>query len=452
MKKRMYYLFLLLWIAGGISLVSCSDDNDIEENGSEIQDPLVDDVEVKVLKDKSYTVEEMADMLFGADGANNDESFADLRQQFLAHNDEMAKEIEDKVGSNGVAMSYRSIEYLYTSVDQHGEPVELSSMVWWGQYWLPFFGWNDLDPNNIYLVEHFTITSNDECPTSSKAKEQVSLGDNLVIMPDYIGYGYTRNRLHPYLNHEVCAQNSIDALYAGYKIFLENSDAKLEDDWGLYVLGASQGGGNALAVHKYLDTHPWMAESWRFQYSYCCAGPYSPELTMRKYLEWGKMSYPCVIPLVVKSMLDSYPNILGKWKEEDFYSSKYCDIKQEVDRMLAEKELDADAINKKMKELIGTKEILIKDLVSEDMMNDNSEMAKAFFECLKKQDLTTGWTPKHLIKLYHGKSDDVVPYENATLLVDNFGKGKVDLFNSSVGGGHIFTCVKWYGTLMVNNW
>ena len=433
-------------------MVSCSDDNDIEENGSEIQDPLVDDVEVKVLKDKSYTVEEMADMLFGADGANNDESFADLRQQFLAHNDEMAKEIEDKVGSNGVAMSYRSIEYLYTSVDQHGEPVELSSMVWWGQYWLPFFGWNDLDPNNIYLVEHFTITSNDECPTSSKAKEQVSLGDNLVIMPDYIGYGYTRNRLHPYLNHEVCAQNSIDALYAGYKIFLENSDAKLEDDWGLYVLGASQGGGNALAVHKYLDTHPWMAESWRFQYSYCCAGPYSPELTMRKYLEWGKMSYPCVIPMVVKSMLDSYPNILGKWKEEDFYSSKYCDIKQEVDRMLAEKELDADAINKKMKELIGTKEILIKDLVSEDMMNANSEMAKAFFECLKKQDLTTGWTPKHLIKLYHGKSDDVVPYENATLLVDNFGKGKVDLFNSSVGGGHIFTCVKWYGTLMVNNW
>jgi hypothetical protein len=50
-------------------------------------------------------------------------------------------------------------------------------------------------------------------------------GDNLLIMPDYKGFGISRELVQPYCNHELCAQNSIDAMKAGYKIFLDTSGA-----------------------------------------------------------------------------------------------------------------------------------------------------------------------------------------------------------------------------------
>lgn len=49
-------------------------------------------------------------------------------------------------------------------------------------------------------------------------------GNALVLMPDYMGYGITKNSIHPYLNHELCAINSVDAFPAGYAVFEQLSD------------------------------------------------------------------------------------------------------------------------------------------------------------------------------------------------------------------------------------
>ncbi len=52
----------------------------------------------------SYTAEEMADKMFGPDGANADD---ELREAFLAKVHEKEAELEEELGANGLALGYR---------------------------------------------------------------------------------------------------------------------------------------------------------------------------------------------------------------------------------------------------------------------------------------------------------------------------------------------------------
>ena len=468
-KDAKYLLLLAMLVAGSMFTVSCSSDDDDESTKSEEKseektldiDKDLENVTYEVVSQEALTPEQMADAVYGPDGANGDEEMQEMRNIFLKKQQEIGEKMAAEMGSNGVAIGYMSYNYKYASVDEKGEPLLLSARVYWGTYWL--FGNHDLDPDYIVLCPHFTIGSDKECPTKKHTLEAAAIvGDNLLIMPDYIGFGFTKERVQPYINHNLCAQNCIDALEAGYKLFKEKTSASLEKDYKLYVIGASQGGGNALAVHKWLDTHPAFADKWRFDYSYCCAGPYDPALTFQKYFQQKKHPYPCVFPFVIKSMMAAYPDILGKWKEEDFYSEDYVSKhKSLMDQLIASKEYDCDAINKKFfewyphtgdKNIKGGKEIYLSDILSDEVQDENSEMYKALFKCLDDNNLTKGWTPTHTIKLYHGEGDDIVPYANAKAVVDAF-PGKTKMFNSGWGtSGHLETCGKWLGTLVINNW
>lgn len=354
---------------------------------------------------------------------------------------------------------YRCFSYTYESVDEVGKPITLSARIMWPKWHLLKV---EEEPNNIMLVPHFTIMGEHECPSYGGSVESLVMsGDRILIMPDYIGYGVTKDRVHPYINQNVCAQNSIDALRAGYKLFKEKAKVTLHKDWRLYVTGMSQGGGNSLAVHKWLDTHDEFAKNWRFEYSYSCAGPYNPKKTIEKYFEQKNLSYPVVLPATVKSMIASHPDILGKWKEEDFYSKSYLEIKAEVDKMISSKEYTSNEINevffkhyphKGEAGISSGKQVKITDVVSDELMNPNSEIYIALMKCLADNDLTTGWTPKHPIYLYHGTADDVVPYENAKAVMNAFPSMASLTDAKGSFNDHLGACAQYMGVMFTNFW
>ncbi len=388
-------------------------------------------------------------MVFGKDGANSNEEMNTLRELYYKNLEAKKAELNEEYGTNACVPGYISYKFYYRSKNLKGEDVTLSGRVAWGTYWL--FGWKNADPDNIYLLEHYTITDNAECPSEDGTTDMsLVTGDNLLIMPDYIGYGLSKTSLHPYLNHEIAATNSIDALEAAYAVWKKYGSGELEDDWKMYVLGASQGASNALAVHKYLDTHEELAKKWRFDYSYCCCGAYNPELTMDKYYEWGKTAYVGALPMTIKSMLASYPDILKGYKEDDFYSEKYLAIKSTIDEMLEKKNANTTELNHKIKDLLGTQEPTLEDMLSKDALDKSSELCKAFFVCLGKNNLLTGWTPTHKIHLYSTDVDEIVPYANALALQEAFGdKVKIEKTCSNT---HVTTCYRWYATLATGNW
>ena len=358
--------------------------------------------------------------------------------------------LKQALGNPDIQIVFRKTSYNYPSTDVNGEPLTLSAAA----FWLGYFAdgvWNDLQPDNICLMEHYTITSDAETPTNAFALEMFITGNTLTIMPDYIGYGVTKDLPHPYLNHDVCAINSIDALTAGYELFKDKGECGMSNGWKLYLAGASQGAANAIAVHKCMDTDPELAAKWNFASSNCSSGPYSPVATIDKYLSDGKVAYPVVFPLVMKTMFDSYPDIMAGFTEEMAYSQNYLDTKAEIDAMLAGKMHNTAAINQVFMEKVrktvdanlAEGEIYLADILSPAMLDKESAICKALYRCLEKNDLTKGWTPVHPMKLHYSPADAVVPQENSHAILEAFGEDIVTLEQSSLPTDHTTTCSLW---------
>ena len=457
MKKLKFLILAVSAIAGMATVASCNK----LRNDDPTDDPI-DGEEVFFEIDPSGTItctaDELEEMVFGPEGSNSDENMEELRKAYReqvkerkAKIEKMLEEEGEDLGANSCVPGYTSYRFYYNSKDINGKDITLSGRVAWGTYWWLYM--RNADPDNIYLLEHYTITDNSECPSEDGTTDMALVtGDNLLIMPDYIGYGATKNMLHPYLNHDIAVQNSMDALEAGYAVWKKYGSGEMEDDWRMYVIGASQGASNALAVHKYLDTHEDIANKWRFDYSYCCCGAYDPKLTMETYYKWGKTAYVGAIPMTIKSMLASYPDIMKGFTEDDFYSEKYLKVKDQIDKALSEKKTNTTDLNHLIKRLLcGSEDQIptLEDMLSKDALDQNSALCKAFFKCLEKNELITGWTPKHEIHLYATDEDEIVPYANTQAVNAAFGS-KVK--NNLCSTGHVLTCERYYSSLATGWW
>ncbi len=391
-----------------------------------------------------YTVDEWADKVFGPDGANSDNDLAELREAFLENARNTEAELDKETGANGLALSIISYGFLYRSKDADGHTRTLSARVGWGRYWL--LGWHNLDPDHIYLYEHPTYTASSECPSEDGSLELgLITNDNLIVMPDGLGYSASGQCTVAYMDRETAARNAIDALEPAMAIFRKYGSGTLEDDWTLRVLGSSDGAANALAIHRYLDTHEDLAGKWRFEYSYCCAGPYDPALTARLWLQKKRVPFPVSVPLLIKSMMARYPDILETYDEEEFYSDKYLAQKASIDEALRLKRTVAEDMNDRIDDALGALAPGLDDFLSADAQNPESDLYKDFLTCLEKNDLTRGWTPKHKIRLYYSPFDYVVPPENTDEVKNAFGDMvEITRNNESV---HSKVRYQWFYTL-----
>ena len=435
MKKNFYLLPVIMLMMS--MFVACNSDGDVDTPPNNGQPA------------KSYEVKSNTQLPMSIFLAGIPEEYAAFKEPLTGAFAMRESALEQVLGTD-IQIGFRKVAYTYPSTDVDGNAITLSAVA----YWLGYFdngAWNDLKPDNICLMEHYTITSDAEAPTNTFALEMFITGNTLTIMPDYIGYGITKALPHPYLNHDVCAINSIDALTSGYDLFGDNVECGMAEGWKLYLAGASQGAGNAIAVHKYLDTHLDLAAKWNFAASNCSSGPYSPVVTIDKYLADGKVAYPVVFPLVVKTMFDSYPEIMEGFTEEMAYADSYLAAKTEIEGMLAAKEHNTAAINQvfidKVRKTVDAEladgEIYLTDILSPAMLDKESPMCKAFYQCLEKNDLTKGWAPVHPMKLHYSPYDAVVPQENSLAIFEAFGADVVTLQESALPVDHATTCSLW---------
>ena len=361
-----------------------------------------------------------------------------------------------------IPSGFRYVDYTYESVDEQGNPVTLSSRVCWGVMMGVGSYYFEFRPCDLVLCAHSTIADDLQAPTKDGSIETLLLqGDRVLILPDYQGFGASKDRVHPYINHDLCAQHCIDALKAGYKVFADRCGFPLHPDWKFYLIGDSQGGANMLATQKWIDTHGDFADRWRFQYSYCAVGPYSPRITFEKYFEQKVLDYPVVMPLTLKAMFAAYPDILGKWKEDDFYSETYLQHKSDIDLMISSKEFSANTINSVIFQMFphtgetGIKpgeQIYMTDIVNPEVCDMNSEKCKALFQCFERNDLTKGWTPTHPIHLYHDKGDTYVSYANSEAVVEAFPDKATLKEPDRVFADHLKTCVFWMLSVAFGQW
>ena len=311
---------------------------------------------------------------------------------------------------------------VYQSVDINNDPILLS-----GKVILPAKG-----PIKRYiLVSHYTIASNKEAPSNIFSLEGllVKLGYALII-PDYIGYGVTADKVHPYLVMEITARNVLDMYYAVVP-FLEKAGCSPEHD-DIYLMGYSQGGATTMAIQHEIEHHD---KPIKIRRVFAGGGPYDIKYTYDQFVENNWTSYPCAVPIMMQGM------VVGNKLDLDMSTMMASNIYENLDEWVNSKFYTADQINA----LIGTK--VTSDLLTPVGMDRTSKEVSELYKAMTENSiLTYSWTPKAPVFLFHSMDDDVVPFENAMRAKSKWKNANIQ-YSFGHYGTHQLGCVRFIYTV-----
>lgn len=441
--------------------------------------------------------------------------------------------IKGKINDSFKEQTVYTFKYTYESVNSAGETITLSGMAACPDPKGP------KSVKNIVIGTHITITSDKECPSQTTALTANDTGvlfsltgesslnlttgmsilqkglkgasdfldgiidfftgnlfknnkdriqgwlkgadpcNDLVIMPDYEGYGNTMSHAHPYLYQELTARQVLDGAWAARYAYehdpaLKKYRINFRRDWRTVVCGYSQGGAVAMATHRFIEQNH-LDNELHFSGSVCGDGPYDPMATLMYYvkndLEKKTMSMPVVLPLIVKGMIDSNPYMRTR-KASDYFNPKF--IETGILKWIEDKDKTTGDIENAFKNLYNNGKDGNKDYYHDILESNgsaklcnimNAQCLNYFTDiyykykdkyktaegiplptergvmedlhlALASNDVTQGWTPTHHIMMYHSKADTTVPYDNAERAVAKLGKWVV-LFSAEYGQDHV---------------
>lgn len=338
------------------SMVSCSEKNDVPNQN----ETLYDLSQVRVVSEgRVYAREYIERQLANLQQSNDlDDELAAAYDEFLNGKleevDEIEKQMKEDAGEteNGVntMLSYEYVVLEYMTFSPNGDGILCSELVvWpWGALWNP-------RPDNVVIGCHCTITDDFSRPSNYENQGITSdvamlammthvKGDyNLVIIPDYEGYGSSVDRPHPYCYREATAWQVCDGVRAGISYY-EHFKKTMEPDWRAVSVGYSQGGAVAAGVYRYAQEND---KRLRVVGAVCGDGPYDPISTLQQYIKDGKLYMPVAAALILKGALDtSYE--LKKLKSQYWHFCTDAFIVSGIFDRLEEKYLNTDAIHKEL--------------------------------------------------------------------------------------------------------
>ena len=312
---------------------------------------------------------------------------------------------------------------VYPSVDIDGKPIMLS-----GKVILPA-----KEPiKRFILVSHYTITSNAEAPSNIFSLEGVlvKLGYALII-PDYLGYGVTADKVHPYLVMDVTARNVLD-MYFAVVPFLKAAGYEPENS-DIYLMGYSQGGATTMAVQHLIEHH--YSDDVRIRRVFAGGGPYDVKTTYDRFVETNHASYPCAVPVMMQGM------VVGNKLDLDMSKMMAPYIYENLDEWVNSKRYTTSQIN----QFIGSQ--VTSDLLTPVGMdrtsNDVSELYKAM---TTNSILSYSWKPEAPVFIMHSIDDDVVPFENATRAKNKWQGANIQ-YNLGYFGSHLVGCIRFIYTV-----
>lgn len=311
----------------------------------------------------------------------------------------------------------------YTSIDTEGNPITLS-----GKVMLP----SDGKFKRFILVSHYTIGSNAEAPSNCFSLEGVlvPLG-YCIIVPDYLGYGITAGKKHPYLALDLTARNTLD-MYLAVRPFLASCGIEPEFD-DIMLMGYSQGGANTMGVMRLIETK--YADSIKLRRVFAGGGPYDVTATYDQFVKTNHAAYPCAVPLVVQGMqvgaglslsMEEFSTPLVYEHLDEWFNSKRYSTKQ-------------------MNQLLGT--YTTSDLISKAGLDRTTyEVAELYMAMNKNSIVKQDWVPKAPVYMLHSMDDDTVDFINAMHARATWPDANI-VYNFGHYGGHVPAALRFIYTV-----
>lgn len=380
---------------------------------------------------------------------------ADQYKQLLSQNQMMALAIS-AIDQQGIPLDGRQItpdepqklNYLisstkvqYTTKGPSGEDIKVS-----GRITFPFY---PSEVRNVILCPMMTTMLNSLSPSVmdyAMPADLLAMIGYVVVSPDYIGYGDSKDTRHPYVHNILTGRTCTDMLDIVEKelgwYWKFRGDGMPKE---IYIMGYSQGGAAALSCARYIEEN--RSGQYTILRTYAGDGPYSLSATM-DYYRTNPVTMASVLPYVVLGL--EYGDRLNVdlsnvFKEELYqnYQSWYFNKDKsttEIDNLISHNgdfDMATDFLND--------------DFAKEDF-GGNADIQTIYNACLNNDNID--WTPKSPILLYHSRNDEVVPFINASLAYDSFisrGADPEKIMLMTIKGNlctHAFTAVPFYTTVL----
>lgn len=302
----------------------------------------------------------------------------------------------------------KGLRITYSTVDAQGNDIEASGAL--------------LIPNGDFIkplisFQHGTITSDADAPSNFSSQGDIltflfaSTGF-VIAIPDYIGYGVSNHMPHPYEHRESLATATRDMLRASREYFLANNLNELGDQ--LFLTGYSEGGSATMATFELLQEN----HNAEFNITAVTAG--AGAYNKSEFIDWILSSNEEL------EYINSYVWVL------DTYNNVYPQLKRPYSYYFNEpwatliEEEGVFATIESNPSLLFTQEFIqgILDKTDSDFISaieDNNSYS---------------WKPQSALQLYHGRSDNYVPYfnsESAYNTMIDLGATNVELFTIEEG-------------------
>lgn len=312
----------------------------------------------------------------------------------------------------------------YPSMDSEGNDVTLS-----GKVMLPV----GRRPKRMILVSHYTVGSNMEAPSNAFSLEGVlvKMGYGLVI-PDYMGYGVTVDKIHPYLVMDITALNVID-MWRAVRPWLKAVGMEPEQE-DINLMGYSQGGATTMAVLRLIElafSNPKHKEYIPVHRVFAGGGPYDVKATYERFVTTDTAGYPVAVPLVLQGMIEGYGIDV---KMEDMVQPWLC---EKIDDWINSKRYTTGQINS----FIKTRRT--HDLLTPEAMQQSSEKVAELYKAMTDNSIISyDWKPEAPIYLMHSIDDETVPYTNAVNAKNKWRNANIE-YNFGHYGTHVRTCLRF---------
>ena len=309
---------------------------------------------------------------------------------------------------------------VYATIDTNNQPIQVSGLLT-----IPEKEVSEKSP--LLSYQHGTNFLDKDVPSKSassiNAIMTLAATGYVISSPDYIGYGESVNKMHPYLHANSLANASIDLLRASKK-FLSDNNIRINSQ--LFLAGYSEGGYATLALQKALEEN--YANEFSVTASAAGAGPFDLTETAKSLANKLTNNNPSYMSFLLKA----YDTIYGLNKISEMYQPRYVNI---VNGFYDNKH-SGSAIDENLNH---TTSDLFKPLFLSALQGNGQHIIN---EKLAQNNIYD-WAPQAPTRLYHSPNDEIVPYSNATKTFDTMqlrGASNVSLRNCNVGNGSHVTC------------
>jgi len=245
-------------------------------------------------------------------------------------------------------------------------------------------------------IQHGTIRTDDDAPSNNGTNSDTYTFGSLfgssgyiVALPDYIGYGTSKNLPHTYEHRNGLATASLDMLRASREFLAQN---KVNWDKRLYITGYSEGGYATMALHKKMEEE--VAGEFNLRASSIGAGAYDKSAFMKYVVNTAATTNSSYNSLYIWTLL-TYDRIYGLNRPMSYYFKEPY-----ATQIQTQRENASIGVNLSQIFTDGFKQAV------------NSGSDAAFVKAVADNDVFD-WKSAVPVQLYHGTADQLVPLFNS---------------------------------------